>query len=143
MGPRPPEQAAEIDVEKQAAFLVPSGALVIAPPTLDGFRSTALRPDVVEFGSIRLGKGDAEWRQRMLDLTGDARVLDPHAFPLGTADRLGSAPVPTVTATDATSGLAAPPRGTLAGGPANGAGPYTNTASATDLAGNTPTVATT
>jgi hypothetical protein len=61
----------------------------------------------------------------------------------GTAYVLGSAPVPTMTATDATSGLAAAPRGTLTGGLANGVGTYTYTASATDRAGNTATVSAT
>lgn len=50
---------------------------------------------------------------------------------------IGAAPTPTVSATDATSGLAAPATGTLTGGTSNGVGTFTYTATATDKAGNT------
>jgi hypothetical protein len=56
------------------------GDLVVTPPEMDGFRVSGQRADVVEFGSMRLGHGDREWRQRVLDLTGDPAVLAPGSF---------------------------------------------------------------
>jgi hypothetical protein len=77
--PRPPEEIAAEDIGHHAQALVPPGTLVVTPPTLDGFRWTALRPDVVEFGSTRLGKGDLEWSRRVVALTGPL-ALDPRSF---------------------------------------------------------------
>jgi hypothetical protein len=51
---------------------------------------------------------------------------------------LGNVPTPKASATDGTSGLAAPATGTLTGG-ANGVGTFTYTATATDKAGNVGT----
>ncbi len=69
-----------VDVARQAAARTTPGALIVTPPQMDGFRSHAARANVVEFGSIRLGHGDGEWRKRVTDLTGDPAVLDPDAF---------------------------------------------------------------
>ena len=77
-----PQDAAYSDVADRAHAMVPSGTLAITPPELDGFRSTALLPDVVEFGTVRLGAGDAEWARRMLALTRNPAVLNSE--PIGT-----------------------------------------------------------
>ncbi|HEY0631819.1 MAG TPA: DUF6798 domain-containing protein [Thermoleophilaceae bacterium] len=74
---RSASDGALLDVARHARTFTDPGELVLTPPTLDGFRAYALRPDVVEFGSIRLGQGDAEWKQRVLDLTGDPTILEP------------------------------------------------------------------
>ncbi|WP_270888869.1 OmpL47-type beta-barrel domain-containing protein [Pedococcus sp. 5OH_020] len=52
---------------------------------------------------------------------------------------IGAVPTATASATDGTSGLAAPATGTRTGGTANGVGTFTYTATATDKAGNTGT----
>ena len=60
----------------------------------------------------------------------------------GATYTIGAVPAPTASATDATSGLAAPATGTLSGG-ANGVGTFTYTATATDRAGNVGTASAT
>jgi hypothetical protein len=55
---------------------------------MDGFRVSAERADVIEFGSIRLGHGDREWRQRLLDVTGDPQILLPQPFATDEAARV-------------------------------------------------------
>ena len=57
----------------------------------------------------------------------------------GAVYTVGAVPTPTASATDATSGLAAPATGTRTGGTANGVGTFTYTATATDNAGNVGT----
>lgn len=52
---------------------------------------------------------------------------------------VGAVPAATASATDGTSGLAAPATGTRTGGTANGVGTFTYTATATDKAGNVGT----
>jgi hypothetical protein len=51
--------------------------VVLTPPQLDGFRTLAHRPIVVDFGSFPFGGGEREWVRRMDAVTGDPRVLDP------------------------------------------------------------------
>ena len=65
------------DVARQAEFASPRGTVVLTPPDQDGFSMLSRRPTVVEFGSIRLGKGEDEWRRRILDVTHEPAVLDP------------------------------------------------------------------
>ncbi|GAA2018494.1 hypothetical protein GCM10009740_02900 [Terrabacter terrae] len=57
----------------------------------------------------------------------------------GAVYTVGAVPTATASATDGTSGLAAPATGTKTGGTANGVGTFTYTATATDKAGNTGT----
>ncbi|GAA3707219.1 hypothetical protein GCM10022399_24940 [Terrabacter ginsenosidimutans] len=57
----------------------------------------------------------------------------------GATYTVGAAPTATASATDATSGLAAPASGSRTGGTANGVGTFTYTATATDKAGNVGT----
>jgi hypothetical protein len=54
----------------------------------------------------------------------------------GAVYTVGAVPTATASATDGTSGLAAPATGTRTGGTANGVGTFTYTATATDKAGN-------
>jgi hypothetical protein len=67
------------DVAAKAEERTEPGDLVLGSPTDDGLRVYARRPTVVEYGFIRLGSGDDEWRQRMFDVTGNPHVLDPDA----------------------------------------------------------------
>ncbi len=64
--------------------------LVLVSPGVQSVRVFAERPIVVDFYSVVLGRGDAEWNQRILDLTGNPLVLEPE--PLGTdvADRIAA-----------------------------------------------------
>jgi hypothetical protein len=57
----------------------------------------------------------------------------------GAVYTIGAVPTPTASATDVTSGLAAPVTGTQSGGTANGVGTFTYVATATDKAGNVGT----
>ncbi len=57
----------------------------------------------------------------------------------GAVYTIGAVPTATASATDGTSGLAAPATGTRTGGTANGVGTFTYTATATDKAGNVGT----
>jgi hypothetical protein len=51
--------------------------LFLVPPDQDGFRFLAHRPIVVDFGSFPFGVGLAEWRDRLIAVTGTRRVVDP------------------------------------------------------------------
>ena len=73
----PPLAVAWEDVAVHAHAQALSGEVVLTPPDQDGFSMLSERPTVVEFGSIRLGEGEDEWRSRMLTVTGDPAVLDP------------------------------------------------------------------
>ena len=75
----PPLELAWRDVARQAHAEAPSGSVVLTPPDQDGFSMLSERPTVVEFGSIRLGKGEGEWRRRMLAVTRQPAVLDPRS----------------------------------------------------------------
>lgn len=77
-----PDEKALKQVAAVARDHTRSGQLVMGSPTMDGLRVWDERPDVVEFGSIRIGDGDLEWQKRIFDLTGDPHILDPE--PLGT-----------------------------------------------------------
>jgi hypothetical protein len=82
---RPAPSPADIawrDVSDQSRRMTPPGTIVLTPPGIDGFRSMALRPTVVDFGSIVTGDGYTDWRRRLLAVTGDPRILSPQ--PLGT-----------------------------------------------------------
>jgi hypothetical protein len=84
----PDGEVALKDVASVAKAETRSGELVLGSPTYDGQRVYTERPDVVEFGTVRLSEGDVEWRRRVIDLTGDPRILDPDAFGTDLAARL-------------------------------------------------------
>ena len=76
-----PEEDALKEVADAARRATEPDQLVLGSPDMDGLRYWAERPDVVEWGVARFGgDGDVEWRRRVLDLTGDPRILDPDAF---------------------------------------------------------------
>jgi hypothetical protein len=51
--------------------------MFLVPPDQDGFRFYAHRPIVIDFGSFPFGRGLDEWRDRMIEVTGTRRVVDP------------------------------------------------------------------
>jgi hypothetical protein len=80
VSPYPDAELALKDVASVAKSETLPGELVLGSPNYDGQRVYSERPDVVEFGSVKLGEGDAEWRRRIVELTGDPRILDPNRF---------------------------------------------------------------
>ena len=74
---RPASDSALMAVAEQARDDSAPTDIVLSPPELDGFRTYSHRPDIVEFGSIRLGDGDLEWRRRFLAVTQNPTTLDP------------------------------------------------------------------
>jgi hypothetical protein len=68
------------DVAEEAGRRTESGELVMSPPDVDGVRVFSERPTVADFGTVPLGDELAEWRRRMLQLSGEPRALDPDAF---------------------------------------------------------------
>jgi hypothetical protein len=84
---RDPVEDALKQVAAEAEQRTEPGELVLGSPTDDGLRAFARRPTVVEYGFIRLGEGDDEWRQRVFDLTGNPHVLDPDAAGTGIVER--------------------------------------------------------
>jgi hypothetical protein len=76
-----PVDVAWRDIADQTRRMTPPGTVVLTPPGMDGFRSMALRPIVVDFGTM-MGAGYTEWSRRLLAVTGDPRILAPQ--PLGT-----------------------------------------------------------
>jgi hypothetical protein len=82
-----PVQAQFDEIAVAAQHNTVPGDVVLTPPQMDGFRVVAERGDVLEFGSIRLGHGDREWRQRLLDVTGDPRILTPEPWGTDVARR--------------------------------------------------------
>ena len=85
-----PAEASLRDIAKKANSETEPGQLVLASPSLDGLRLFSLRPDVVEFGSARLGRGDAEWRRRVEVLTGSPKILAVQPFGTDISARLAA-----------------------------------------------------
>jgi hypothetical protein len=71
------EAVAFSDIADNARALTPPDENVMVPPDADGFRTLSRRGDIVEWGGAQFGRGDLEWRQRLLDLTQNPAVLDP------------------------------------------------------------------
>ena len=77
-----PVDVAWREVAEQSLRTTTPGTIVLTPPGMDGFRSMALRPTVVDFGSSVTGPGYGEWRRRILAVTGEPQILAPR--PIGT-----------------------------------------------------------
>jgi hypothetical protein len=79
-----PKASAQEDALKEVAGAArratEPGQLVFSSPILDGMREYAQRPTVVEYGTLLFGKGDLEWRRRMINLTGNPHIVDPEPF---------------------------------------------------------------
>jgi hypothetical protein len=85
---QPPLAVAWKQIAEVANGEVPPGGTVLTPPDQDGFSMYSERASVVEFGSIRLGEGEDEWRRRMLDVTGNPDVLEPDSVGTDVVARL-------------------------------------------------------
>jgi len=66
-----------ITVGKRAKQVSNPGDQVLVPPNQDLFSLFSDRPVVVTFGEFEFGAGASQWVQRMIDVTGNPRILDP------------------------------------------------------------------
>lgn len=72
-----PEDLAWQAVADETRAATGPGEIILTPPDQGGFRLYSHRAIVIDFGDYQFGPGEAQWAQRIIDVTGNRRVLDP------------------------------------------------------------------